>query len=151
MGKRPKSKNLAEASKQGGTQKNTLPGNGGPMPFRAEEAVEQVAKHQQRDESTKVMGTLAKDGVQQWTNVVSGGSSHSSWADKVEQEIHSNAIDRGKDTPSKDKSIWENFDISKTANAGLKLEFVNLECCDNKLIGEIDLGDIRSEIEYWRF
>ncbi|KAK4733492.1 hypothetical protein R3W88_007753 [Solanum pinnatisectum] len=76
--------------------------------------------------------------------------SHSSWADKVEQEIHSNAIDRGKDTPMKGKSIWENFDISKTANAGFKLEYVNPKCCDNKLIGEIDLGDISSEIEYWQ-
>ncbi|KAH0784050.1 hypothetical protein KY290_003648 [Solanum tuberosum] len=122
MGSRPKSTNLAEASTLGGTQKNTQPGNGGPTQLRDEEAIKTVQEHQLRDESTKGMGTPAKETVQQWTEVVSGRSSRISWADKVKQEANSNAIDQGKDTPTKGKSIWENFDISKIANAGFKLE-----------------------------
>lgn len=40
--------------------------------------------------------------------------------------------------------------MSKIANAGFKLDYVVSEYCDNKLIGEIHLGDISSEIEYWQ-
>ena len=42
------------------------------------------------------------------------GSKHS-WAYEVEEDIASS---------SKPKSIWDNFDISKLANAGYNLDFV---------------------------
>lgn len=74
----------------------------------------------------------------------------SSWAKKVDQELSSKGTDRGKESQHKVKSILDNFDISKIANAEFKLEYVNPECYNNQMIGEIYLGDISSKIECWQ-
>lgn len=94
------------------------------------------------------MNMLGKDRVQQWSEIVYGESSHSSWADKVDQKLSIIGKDWGKKTQCKGKTIWDNLDNSKIANAGFKLEYLNLECYNNQNNGEIDLGDISSEIEY---
>lgn len=94
------------------------------------------------------MTTPEKERVQQQSKIVSGGSSQSSWVDKVQQNLSSKEKDRGKDSYCKGKSVWDNVDISKIANVGFKLEYINHECYNNQKIGEIDMGDISSEIEY---
>lgn len=64
-------------------------------------------------QSPEMVTMPRKDIIQQWSEIVSGGNSHSSWADKVEQELSSTGKDQGKETQHKGKSIWNNFDISK--------------------------------------
>lgn len=74
-----------------------------------------------------------------------GSGPKQSWADEVEQQ----EANLGKKNDSL-SSIWDKFDISKISNAGFKLEFVNPESVGEQRIGEIDVEDISSEIDYWQ-
>lgn len=49
---------------------------------------------------------------------------------------------------NKKKSIWDNFNILKMANAGYKLEYVAPSQVGDKQIVELGIEDIKSEVEY---
>ncbi|XP_070006789.1 uncharacterized protein [Nicotiana sylvestris] len=86
--------------------------------------------------------------IPQWNEVVQSGnkkqspssSGTKSWADQVEEEL---------EQPTKQSSIWENFDISKLSNTRFKLEYVAPTVQGESSIVDIELEDIASEIEYW--
>ncbi|KAH0738204.1 hypothetical protein KY290_036909 [Solanum tuberosum] len=67
-------------------------------------------------------------------------SARKSWANEMESE---NEVRRK-------PSIWDNFDITKTSNAGFKLNFVSPITQGQIPVCEIDLEDITSEIDYWK-
>ncbi|XP_016503545.2 uncharacterized protein LOC107821624 [Nicotiana tabacum] len=50
----------------------------------------------------------------------------------------------------KKKSVWDNFDIGKISNAGYKVEFISPKVHGDATVCEIEIEDIRSEIEYWK-
>ncbi|KAH0735031.1 hypothetical protein KY285_010738 [Solanum tuberosum] len=70
--------------------------------------------------------------------LIESGNNKKSWADEVEDEANE---------LGKKKSIWDDFDIAKLANAGYKLEYVTRT--KKGEIVEIEMEDIRSEITYW--
>lgn len=154
MGRRPKNSNPAGIGTKDGNQGSSQE----VMQGKAKEIIGETITTQRQNvevESSKgpqrnseKMTPPGKDRMQQWSEIVSGGSSQNSWADKVEQDLSSNETDRGKDPYCKGKSIWDSFDISKIANAGFKLEYVNPEYYNNQKIGEIEMGDISFEIEH---
>uniref|UniRef100_A0A3Q7IXY1 Reverse transcriptase Ty1/copia-type domain-containing protein n=1 Tax=Solanum lycopersicum TaxID=4081 RepID=A0A3Q7IXY1_SOLLC len=59
--------------------------------------------------------------------------------DEVEEEAHSKAQKR---------SIWDDFDIAKISNARYKLEYVAPLKVREKLVVEIDIEDIKTEIDF---
>lgn len=61
-----------------------------------------------------------------------------SWVDEVEDEANE---------PSKKKSVWDDFDITKLVNLEYKLEYVTPT--KNGEIAEIKIEDIKYEIIYW--
>ncbi|WMV51956.1 hypothetical protein MTR67_045341 [Solanum verrucosum] len=98
----------------------------------------------------KVTMEISKlEAPEHWADVVHTSASSSkffpsssgakSWADQVEAEI-----------PISKASIWDNFDISKVSNAGFKLDYVAPEMQGEIPITVIELGDIESEINYWK-
>ncbi|KAH0706236.1 hypothetical protein KY289_011312 [Solanum tuberosum] len=64
--------------------------------------------------------------------LIESGNNKKSWADEVEDEANE---------LGKKKSIWDDFDIAKLANAGYKLEYVTRT--KKGEIVEIEMEDIR--------
>lgn len=76
---------------------------------------------------------------EEWSAVCSGNSRRS-WDDEVEAE----------DELVRKPSIWEKFDITKLSNAGFKLEYVAPTVHGTTPVCSIDMGDISTEIEFWK-
>lgn len=83
-----------------------------------------------------------------WNDVVTrstsmllkASSGKKSWADEVEEEA---------EMQNKKRSIWDEFNISKLANAWYKLEYVALTKAGDEQIAEIGMEDFQSEVDYW--
>ncbi|KAF3660918.1 hypothetical protein FXO38_11988 [Capsicum annuum] len=74
-------------------------------------------------------------------NIISNSSGAKSWTDIVEEE---------EQLQNQRNSIWDNFDISKTANAGFKLVYVKPKQEEDIEVVEIELADIETEEQYWK-
>lgn len=95
----------------------------------------EIERQQQNQASTIWKGIMQT--ASDRSPMESSGGKHS-WEEEVEEDIASS---------DKPKSIWDNFDIAKLANAGYKLDFVPPTKKGD--IIEIKLEDIESEIMYW--
>ncbi|KAG5571797.1 hypothetical protein H5410_061563 [Solanum commersonii] len=98
--------------------------------------MQQGSNTKQRDQVTAIWDRVIL--TTEYGSPMESTNSKKSWADEVEDEA--NAL-------GKKKSIWDDFDIAKLANAGHKLEYVTPT--KKGEIVEIEMEDIRSEITYW--
>lgn len=97
--------------------------------------------------SEVIKPTRAKEHIQEQTNSIATMSSKLSWADEVHlAKTQSERTYGGKALEV--HSIWKDFDINIIANVGFKFKCIILS--RYRLIGEIGLKDIQTEIEYWQ-
>ncbi|XP_059315537.1 uncharacterized protein LOC132066188 [Lycium ferocissimum] len=97
----------------------------------------------------------AKEKLASWNNLINDSveGNSPSWAAEVEnaEATSGNVLEPESVTCSVTKrSVWDNFDIAKITNTGLKLEYVPPTNKGDQLIVEIKDKDISSEVEYWK-
>lgn len=97
-----------------------------------------VAKVSMKQTSTST--TMGFNVMQEWEEGMHNAPKSQSWAEEVEESTELNW--KG--------SVWDNFDLTKLAKAGFKLEFVTPEKKGESSICDIYIDDISSEIAYWK-
>ncbi|KAH0652507.1 hypothetical protein KY289_030185 [Solanum tuberosum] len=134
-------KTLKQLKQQGGQGKEVSAADLGEETTEIEEIVENsgVAATVSM-KSTSASRPTGSNATQEWEEAVQTTPKSQLWADEVEESPELN----------RKGSVWDNFDLTKTAKAGFKLEFVTPEKQGESSICEIDIEDISTEIAYWQ-